>query len=125
MARILIVDDDAPSRDVLDKMLTHRGHTIVGSALDGTSGKKLALQLLPDIIITDRKMKKEMSGPDMIEALINEGIPERTGFILVSSEEANTPSLKELADDHRLEVFIKPLNYTYVEKAIKRLLART
>ena len=55
---ILVIDDDATITDLLTRVLTADGYTVV-TAADGTSGLQLAEQHRPDLIIMDITM------PDM------------------------------------------------------------
>jgi PAS domain S-box-containing protein len=52
MARILVIDDEATSRDLLVTLLGYHGHGIL-AARDGAEGLILALAQRPDLIITD------------------------------------------------------------------------
>ena len=62
--RILVIEDNADSRDILAKLLRMSGYE-VQSASDGESGYSAALRLVPDLIITDINMP----GIDGIELL--------------------------------------------------------
>lgn len=62
--RILVIEDNADSRDILAKLLRMSGYE-VQSASDGESGYTAALRLVPDLIITDINMP----GIDGIELL--------------------------------------------------------
>lgn len=61
---ILVIEDNADSRDILAKLLRMSGYE-VQSASDGESGYSAALRLVPDLIITDINMP----GIDGIELL--------------------------------------------------------
>jgi response regulator NasT len=54
--RILIADDEALTRMGLRAMLREMGHTVVGSAADGTAALKLACEAQPDLAVLDIKM---------------------------------------------------------------------
>jgi len=55
--RILVVEDDAPSRYLLDSVLGARGHTIM-TAEDGEEALAAARQSPPDLIISDILMPR-------------------------------------------------------------------
>src|SRR6185369_11092323 len=55
MARILVIDDDEPFRDLVLGMLTEAGHTAVGAA-DGFEALKLIRATPADLILTDMMM---------------------------------------------------------------------
>lgn len=67
-ARILIIDDDADSREIMRVVLTHAGHT-VETAADGTQGlAKFATDENWDLVLLDQMMPG-MSGLDMLRHL--------------------------------------------------------
>lgn len=55
MARILLVDDDGPTLDVLTLSLTLDGHE-THRAANGRDGVALAVELRPDLIVLDQMM---------------------------------------------------------------------
>lgn len=71
MARILIIDDDAPVRAMLRQFLESNGHQIVEAA-DGEKGVELFEELFNqapvDLVITDAELPRK-SGLDVIQEL--------------------------------------------------------
>lgn len=57
MARILVVDDNQPSRDLVAYLIRAAGHTPL-TARDGAEGVELAQQETPDLILMDLQMPK-------------------------------------------------------------------
>ncbi|HEU5101194.1 MAG TPA: response regulator, partial [Roseiflexaceae bacterium] len=57
MARILVIDDEPASRELLVTLLGYHGHNML-EACDGTEGFAFALAERPDLIITDILMPK-------------------------------------------------------------------
>ena len=55
MARILIVDDDVPTLDVLDFCLSMEGHRVL-RAENGTDAVELARREAPDLVVLDCMM---------------------------------------------------------------------
>lgn len=70
MPSILIVDDDAPVRRTLEKMLESAGFETV-SAADGSEGLELFRRRRPDLVVTDIIMPNE-EGLGLIRDLRNE-----------------------------------------------------
>jgi NarL family two-component system response regulator LiaR len=62
--RVLIVDDVDGSRDIVREVLESHGIEVVGEADSGELGIRLAVELKPDVILMDIRMK----GIDGIEA---------------------------------------------------------
>ena len=56
--RVLIVDDQEPIRELLQRQLEKIGHKVVGKALNGLQAIELTESLLPDIVLMDIEMPK-------------------------------------------------------------------
>ena len=67
MAYLLVVDDDADSRDVLTRFLTRAGHECA-NAPNGREALASILARTPDLIVLDLLMP-EMDGTDLVEIL--------------------------------------------------------
>jgi DNA-binding response OmpR family regulator len=66
--RILVVDDDAPLRDMLSRSFTREGHTVVAAAdgqeaLEATEGQPF------DLILLDVALGPGLAGPDVAREL--------------------------------------------------------
>lgn len=57
LAKILIIEDNRDSRDILSKLLRMSGYDVV-SASDGETGFETAATQMPDLIITDINMPR-------------------------------------------------------------------
>ena len=62
MARILIADDQSPTRLELKEILFGLGHDVVAEAKSGREAVDLALGLKPDLILVDMGMSGEIKG---------------------------------------------------------------
>ena len=58
MARILVIDDDAPVRMIIRRMLVQEGHDVV-EASDGDTGFEMYTREPADVVITDIVMPKK------------------------------------------------------------------
>ena len=58
MSYILVVDDDEAIRDMLQLLLTRKGHSVEVAA-NGGEGERLIGQSVPDLVITDMMMPEE------------------------------------------------------------------
>lgn len=67
MKRILVIDDDSIIRTLLSNLLHKAGHE-VDTAVDGITGLNLALEVQPDIVITDYQMPG-INGLEVLENL--------------------------------------------------------
>jgi two-component system response regulator AlgR len=63
--RVLLVDDEAPARERLRRMVEELGgHEVVGEAADGANGLRHAVALAPDLVLVDVRMPG-MSGIEL------------------------------------------------------------
>jgi len=53
---VLVVDDDRMMRRLMAALLQRLGHTIVGESADGETAIRMALSLLPDLVLMDVNM---------------------------------------------------------------------
>ena len=81
--RILVVEDNVDSRDILAKLLRMSGFEVV-SASDGETGYAAALTQMPDLIITDINMPG-MDGIELLRKVRLERVLERTSVLVVTA----------------------------------------
>ena len=67
MAKILLIEDEAPVREMLIDELTVQGHKVVEAA-NGEEGLLKFLELEPDVVVCDRAMPG-MSGYEVLERI--------------------------------------------------------
>lgn len=81
--RILVVEDNVDSRDLLAKLLAMNGYDVV-SAPDGESGYAAALRHLPDLIITDINMPR-MDGIALLKKVRLMNLLNRTAVFVITA----------------------------------------
>ena len=121
MARILLIDDDAVTREMLGKLLENAGHEVVEAA-NGAVGTALFRKSPADVVITDILMP-EKEGIETILELRRE-YPD-VKIIAVSGGGTRLPShsclrAAEVAGANRS--FAKPLNVSGLLTAVSELL---
>ena len=92
---IMIVDDSAAMRLIVMKTLREAGfdgHDIT-QASDGAEALELILDEEPDLILCDWNMPN-MTGPELLQALNNEGIESVFGFVTTEA----TPAMRDKAE---------------------------
>jgi two-component system alkaline phosphatase synthesis response regulator PhoP len=116
---ILVVEDDAGIRVVVQDTLISHGYHVV-TAEDGRKGLELALQLKPDLIILD-VMLPMMDGFEICKTIRKEGITSPVMMLTVKDEEVDKVSGLELgADDY----VTKPFSLKVLTARVKALLRR-
>ena len=68
MGRVLIVDDEETYRTQLSLIVTSKGHE-VQSTVDGQEAISIGSVFLPDLLVTDWRLKHDMTGLQVAEAL--------------------------------------------------------
>lgn len=114
--RALIVDDEAPARHKLRRMLVQFGDVeVVGEASDGEAALALAAQLHPDVMFLDVQMP-EVDGFDVAASLPDDG----PALVFVTAFDQY--ALRAF-DTHASDYLLKPVEPERLERAIKRLRA--
>jgi CheY-like chemotaxis protein len=82
-ARILVVEDNTDSRDILSKLLRMSGYEVT-SACDGERGYSAALDQIPDLIITDINMPV-MGGLELLKKVRLKSQLDGTAILVVTA----------------------------------------
>jgi DNA-binding NtrC family response regulator len=112
--KILVVDDDAAMREVLEMRLREWGYKVF-LATDGEEGKKQAETCNPDIVISDVIMP-QLSGMDLLRVL-KAGNPSRP-VILVTAE-ASIPQAVEAMIQGAKNYIEKPIDYAKLQELLE------
>ncbi len=118
-AKVLVVDDEAPVRDVLRDVLNADGYVVV-TADDGREALPLTLSEKPDLIISDIRMPK-LDGLTLCKALrVN---PETKSIPILILTNYSTSEQMEAAMAAGADDFLpKPLNVEEVKIRVRSLL---
>jgi hypothetical protein len=116
---VLVVDDDEPSSDLLDRWLTGKGYVVL-SAKTGAEGLAAARREHPDAIILDIFMPGQ-SGYEVLADLRADPVLNATPVIIVSSDHNRELGLKAGAS----EVMVKPLSRERLVRVLEVLGAPT
>lgn len=82
-ARILIIEDDGASRELVKYLLVAAGYVTL-EAEDGASGLRLALEATPDLVVSDLQMPA-MNGYDVLRRLQEQAGWRRIPMIAVTA----------------------------------------
>jgi len=86
MQTILIVDDSAAFRLQARAVLEADGLTVVGEAVDGSSGLEAVRRIKPDLVLLDIGLP-DMDGFQVAQALADDG--SQSAVVLTSSRDAS------------------------------------
>src|ERR1700722_9786456 len=84
MARVLVIEDEADLREVLQYNLTQAGHRAF-TAATGDAGLKLAQEVKPDIVLLDL-MLPDLPGTVVAKSLRREPITQTIPIIMVTAK---------------------------------------
>ena len=118
LGKILVVEDNTDSRDLLAKLLAMSGYEVL-SAPDGESAYATALQQVPDLIITDINMPR-MDGIALLRKVRLESVLDRTAVFVVTAfgSEAAREAMEEGAD----AATAKPFDFEAFVETVSRLM---
>ena len=113
MTHILVVDDEAPIRNMLISFLESHGFKVEG-AEDGSVGLKLARKLKPKIVLLDIKMP----GMDGVENLrrLKQHVPESS--VIMMSGHADEATALEALKIGAHDFIQKPFDLKYLERVL-------
>ncbi len=121
MPHILIVDDDIDLRNVIERLLTIKGHHAY-TAGNGKSAIAIVECQQIDLVITDILMP-DMDGYELITALRKHPVTPRIIAMSGGSGRLDSDYLLRIARSMKVDKLLeKPLNITTIEAAINEVL---
>ena len=122
MAKILLIEDEAPVREMLLDELTVQGHKVVEAA-NGEEGLQKFLELEPDLVLCDRAMPG-MSGYDVLER-IRGAHPQFEDVPFVFLTALTDPRDKASVDHLKPAAYIeKPVDFGMLTEKINDMLSK-
>lgn len=116
--RILVVDDAAVMRLMLNKILTAGGYEIAGEAATGADAMRKYQDLKPDLVTMDITMP-EVSG---ISALKNIRKFDPNAKVIICSAMGQKTLINEAMQAGAIDFIIKPFEDNQVLEAVRRIL---
>jgi YesN/AraC family two-component response regulator len=122
MKKILLIEDEETSREIVQVALRRMGYTDITCAVDGEQGLKLfdRMDPAPDLVISDIFMPKK-DGVELIHSLVERRFA--GGVILMSGGDLDIVSIAKLfarsGGLNLLAVLLKPLEEQALAQALK------
>ena len=104
---ILVVDDEAPLRRVLERSLTRAGHRVIAAGSAETAYQLLSSEQ-PDALLLDIHLPT-MSGLALYLAVVHRW-PALEGRIAIMTGDAEAEEVRSWLERHRCTVIRKPFN---------------
>ncbi|MFT5821267.1 MAG: signal transduction histidine kinase/DNA-binding response OmpR family regulator [Crocinitomix sp.] len=99
--KLLIIEDNRDLQDFLSQILSERGYEI-HNAMDGEQGVEMALEIVPDLVISDVMMPK-MDGYQVVQQLKSNFVTEHIPIIILTAKASFDSMIEGLgagADDY-------------------------
>ena len=106
MAKVIVVDDSAPDRQLMESLLKYAGHAVLTCA-DGQTGLDLIKKEKPDLVILDL-ITPGIDGYELARAVRNDPRTGSTPIILQTAHYLETEVRRIAAQIGIQEVIIKP-----------------
>lgn len=119
-AKILLIDDNDVTREVLRVILRSEGYNVVGEATDGGSGLELALKLRPDLIMLDIVMPK-ISGTEILPR-IRDLLPDARVLMVTANKDQET--ISEVVKNGIHGYILKPFNAQKILDTVAGVVAK-
>ena len=111
---ILVVDDEAAMREVLELRLENRGF-VVHLAQNGEEAEQIAAEVRPDVVVSDVALP-DFSGLELLKKLKS---GDRDRPVILITAYGTVDSAVEAMKDGALDFLTKPLDYTKLDAALE------
>ncbi|MBC3917799.1 response regulator [Undibacterium sp. CY18W] len=118
--KILLVDDNDVTREVLRVILRSEGYDVVGEATDGSTGLEMAVKLKPHLIMLDVVMPK-ISGIEILPRL-KELVP--TACVLMVTANKDQATIAEAVKTGIHGYVLKPFNAQKIIDTVAGVVAK-
>jgi len=116
-SKILVVDDDENTLDVLEYMLVRQGYEVL-TARNGIDGLKLAVQEVPDLVVLD-VMMPGLDGFEVCRRLRHDSNTAQIPILLLSGVDRDN-GFKICADEY----LVKPIKKLQFLATVEKLLTQ-
>jgi len=117
--KIVVADDERDMRQFLQEMLTHLGHTVVGTAETGRQLVEQCRATAPDLVVTDIKMPDLDGLEAAAEANRIRAVP-----VVVISGHHDAALLERATVDYVMTYLVKPVKPTDLQAAVTLAVSR-
>jgi two-component system chemotaxis response regulator CheY len=115
--KVLIVDDNNSTREMVKVILQKIGHEVIGEAGDGESALEAFTKLRPDVVLLDIIMPGK-SGLQVLDEIRE--IEPAAKVIMVTAVDQDEVNIHLLSKGVAAVIY-KPFSYADIEKALSRL----
>jgi two-component system cell cycle response regulator DivK len=117
MSKLLVVEDNSDTRDLLHHYFTNAGFTVV-TAIHGGEGIYMAKAERPDLILTDISMPT-MDGIDMIRQIRADAETAEIPILVFTAYGSST--IDEALEVGATQAFYKPFDFDELTKVVRSM----
>lgn len=115
LGRILVVDDEAPVREVLTEYFTTQGYAVDGAS-NGNEALAAVKRAWPDLVLLDVRMPS-LDGVEVLRR-IREGEGDITVIMVTANEDVALA--REALKLGAFDYIAKPFDFSYLDRAARR-----
>lgn len=105
--RVLIVEDDPDTLDVLQALAVHEGWEI-RTCRSGQHALQISTRFKPHVLIADYLLEDDLTGVDVIVGVRNRGLQPKCVLITAALSQALSESMPRI---HGVIILAKPVNF--------------
>jgi len=114
--KVLIVDDNVMTRDLIKDLLTEMGHQVVGEAENGDEAVKVYAARRPELVLMDMIMP----GKNGLETLAEIRVIDPAARVVMVTAVEQDLITEQLIDKGAIGVLHKPFMYAELEAVLKQ-----
>lgn len=115
--KVLVVDDNVMTRDMIKDLLVEMGHQIVGEADNGNDAVKIFTETRPELVLMDLVMPGK-SGLEALNEII--AIDPAAKVVMVTAVQQD-PISRRLLETGAIAILHKPFMYEELETVLRQV----
>jgi len=121
--KILIIDDSNTNLFLLKNILEIDGYNNIYTASNGNQGLKMISEILPDLVLLDIMMPKNITGFDILEMTKNNNLTQKIPIIIISAK-IEADNINKAMNLGAIDYISKPIAIDTVLKKVNSLLLK-
>lgn len=115
--KVIVVDDNGLTRDMIKDLLTEMGHQVVGEADNGNDAVKVFTEQRPELVLMDLIMP----GKTGLEALQEIRALDPAAKVVMVTAVQQDPITQQLLDQGATAILHKPFMYDELDAVLKKV----
>jgi len=121
--KILIIDDSNTNLFLLKNILEIDGYNNIYTASNGNQGLKMITEILPDLVLLDIMMPKNITGFDVLEMTKKDKLTQNIPIIVISAK-IEADNINKAMNLGAIDYISKPIAIDTVLKKVNSLLLK-